>query len=135
MMGEIFDLPTGLYLRERIDSRRADAFSNLERIDEWPLDVALQICGEILTFACDAQNELTIRVGREAFGRLPYEWVVANLGEAVHLVLDLKDYWHYLYLLILIASKYPDLLKYYRDLGMDSDDPEIIDAASDFLGE
>lgn len=122
-------------IQRDIDNISPDAFSRLEHIDELPLDTALKICGEILMFACDAQNEMTIRIGRATFARLPSEWVRKNLIEAVRISLDFNDGWHYMCLLALLSvlsPKYSDLLEYYRNVGLNSGDPELIELAGKY---
>ncbi len=73
-----------------------------------------------------------ILAGREAVLALPRSWVISNVERIACQVLNLDDYWIYRRLLELYETLDEGLVARLVEIGLESKNPEIIEAAQDF---
>jgi len=118
-------------LRRQIESISSGAWEKLDRLDALSAAISSRIVAVILEFACTAQSIGAISAGREAFERLPREWLATHLEAIVETALDLMDEWSYRRFLELLAGSMPDMFDRYVNSGLTSKSVDIASAADD----
>ena len=83
--------------------------------------------------ACKSQNASKIATGCEQVLALPRGWVVQRIEQVAADVLDLTDSWEYRRLLELATLLDEELVLRLVSLGCESADPDVYEAAQDFL--
>ncbi len=122
------------WIRQQIDAVSPGAFAQLERLETLPDEMSRKIAAIALGFACQAQNELGIRAGRDAFKRIPKNWAIDHLYATVASALDVTDEWEYRRLLELLKIEgLREQLDHYIRLGLESSNAEIVESAQDFV--
>jgi hypothetical protein len=119
-------------LRLQVDSIAPSAPEQLACLDTLPDDMGRRVTSIILSFACQAQNDAAINAGRNAFNRIPQNWLATHLRQVVAETLDLTDEWEYRRLLELLSARMPDGFDHYLKIGLNSTVRDIADAAKDF---
>ena len=121
------------YLSNEINKIIPDAFEHLEQIASFEQEKASQIVSRILEHCCDATHTTIILIGRNAFKRLPPEWVTTNLPAIIAQSSHLDDDWNYRRLLELLKESNSALSNVYIKKGLGSNNPEIDEAAREFM--
>jgi hypothetical protein len=85
-----------------------------------------------LALACQAQNIGRITAGRQQVLAMPRAWVLERIEQVAAEVLDLSDEWEYRRLLEVGALLDAGLVRRLVRLGLDSENPEVREAAQDF---
>lgn len=122
-------------LQDEINAIWPNAYDQLEKIASLDHGVACQIASVILRFACRAQHAGSIVAGRNAFKRLPADWLSAHLSSLTIRAINLNDAWEYRRFLELLSGENAKLLHTYVMTGLNSSDPEIREVASDFANQ
>ncbi|MDB5344436.1 MAG: hypothetical protein JWP89_2813 [Schlesneria sp.] len=117
-----------------INNVHPGAADHLEDVHELKKESVYAIFQEILRYAT-ATSELALLAGRRYFNLLSPDWVRENISDAVPQMIDMNDEWDYRRLLEALSPKYPDLVDQFAKLGTLSDNPEIVEAATDYLEE
>ena len=73
-----------------------------------------------------------ILAGRNAFKRLPSDWLSTHLRGAIGDAVNLKDDWEYRRLLELLEESRMECIREYVEMGIVSTDPELREAALDY---
>ena len=94
--------------------------------------LASEVIGALLSWACQAQNDIPITIGRNCLKQFPVEWVSPKIKQTVFRFINITDDWDYRRLLELCELISTDLLKWAITLGADSTNPDIIEAVDDF---
>lgn len=87
---------------------------------------------DAIQLACQAQNVSRIVKGRQQVLALPRAWVLERIEQVAGEAIDLSDEWEYRRLLELAESLDAGLVQRFVSLGLDSEDPEVREAAQDF---
>ena len=122
-----------LQIRRELDKILPGIYDKIETIAKLHLSVGLRILGVLVGYACKAQHLDCIILGRKLIKKMPTDWVIQHLPEAVKVNLYLDDEWEYRRLLELISEVAPQLLKEYIAIGLESNNWEVREAAEDFL--
>jgi hypothetical protein len=120
-------------LVRQLDAVSPGVYQHLDTLDSLPKTKAMEVVGILLTDACQAQNDLVIRLGREGLSAIPRAWLQAVLPEAIERFLNLDDDWEYRRLLEFLQESLPALLPDYARRGLASKNAEIREAAEDYI--
>ncbi len=115
-----------------LDAYGEDPWSHLDRVPSLAPDAARAVLRGLLEQACQAQNELNIRLGRHGLLALPRAWALRHLDAAVAEQLNLDDEWEYRRLLELLTLLAPERLPVLIERGRSSPDAESRNAAEDW---
>lgn len=85
--------------------------------------------------ACQASYTPNISKARDIILELPREWVLGNIHHIATEILNLSDEWEYRRLLELYQMLDTELLTKLITIGLKSNNPEIKEAAYDFIEE
>lgn len=109
-----------------------EGYSNIKSLNELPIDKAREILSILLEFACKGQTHAYINISRKLILQIPLNWLLENFIIVVETTIDLNDEWEYRRLLELASYISKELLKWGVDIGLNSKDTEINEAAEDF---
>ncbi len=124
--------PQQRLLRDQINAIIPNAYDQLENVASFDQELACRIVSLITQFCCAAQNMGSIVAGRNAFKKLPGNWLTVNIPSIISRAVNLKDAWEYRRFLELLREAKIELLHTYVASGLKSSDPEIQEAATDF---
>lgn len=99
-------------------------------MEEEPTLDALRLA---IQLACQPQNAWRIEAGRKQVLAMPLPWVLTHVERVATEALDLADYWEYRRLLELAESLGAGLVQRLVLIGLDSSDPDVREAAEDFV--
>lgn len=109
-----------------------EGYNNIKSLNELPIDKAREILSTLLKFACKGQTHAYINISRKLILQIPLNWLLDNFIIVVETTIDLTDEWEYRRLLELASYISKELLKWGVDIGLNSKDTEINEAAEDF---
>ncbi len=109
-----------------------EGYNNIKSLNELPIDKAREILSILLEFACKGQTHAYINISRKLILQIPLNWLLDNFIIVVETTIDLTDEWEYRRLLELASYISKELLKWGVDIGLNSKDTEINEAAEDF---
>lgn len=109
-----------------------EGYSNIKSLNELPIDKAREILSILLEFACKGQTHAYINISRKLILQIPLNWLLENFIIVVETTIDLNDEWEYRRMLELASYISKELLKWGVDIGLNSKDTEINEAAEDF---
>ena len=95
-------------------------------------DEAIDNLREAIEMACQSQNANRIVAGRARVLAMPRLWILDQVERVAIETLALSDYREYRRLLELAEMLDPRLVQRFVALGIDSDDPNVREAAKDF---
>jgi hypothetical protein len=126
--------------RARLDSLRPGLSDQLGLVPTLTAEQAHQVVSYLLGLACQATNDTSIRLGRGGIAGIPADWLVHRIEQIAEEHLDLSDDWQFTRLLELYAlldkragSLNRGMLARLVARGLGSPNPEIVEAAADFL--
>jgi hypothetical protein len=119
-------------LSRDLDVIHPGASAHLADIDALPEPVRSRVLDLLLGRACDSQHVGNITAAQEAIARIPKEWLSRNLKSAIVRVIDLADEWQYRRLIEVMATLKSELIGFYIDHGLMSNDASIQEAARDY---
>ena len=120
-------------VKERINAAAGqDIYFDVEKILKLPDNVSSEIVMILLSYGCEAQNELPITISRECLKQFPADWITEKIMRLVFKSINLYDEWEYRRFLEIAELISDDLLEWVISIAHYSKDPEIIEAASDF---
>ncbi|MEO7716119.1 MAG: hypothetical protein ABIY70_07945 [Capsulimonas sp.] len=116
-----------------VNSFAPDLWDHMDRIPMMPSEVGAAVLAELLELACQCQNFGNIHTGRYGLGRIPKEWLVLNIECAAEPILTEGGEWEYQRFLEFYLWHDGRLFQGLIDRGLQSDNPEIREAAEDML--
>lgn len=120
-------------IKEKINTAAGrNIYFNVDEILKLPNDVSSEIVMILLSYGCEAQNELPITVSRECLKQFPAGWITEKIMRLVFRSINLYDEWEYRRLLEIAELISDDLLEWVISIAHYSKDPEIVEAAADF---
>lgn len=119
-------------LRKKIESEVPDALRDLEYPDRLSDTQGRKIVSIVLGFACCAQSVGAIEAGRRIFGRLPEKWTENHFAEVAMTAVDFDDEWEYRRLLELLRIMNSKEMPVCIDVGLRSENSEIVEIAKEF---
>ena len=108
-------------------------YEDVSRLDEFPLEISLEVLKVLVGFACESQNDVPIMLGRANICKIDKSWLAQHLIEVAKSCLDLNDEWEYRRLFELVLEAVPELKQEVADIGFNSADDDIKEAAADYL--
>ncbi len=91
-----------------------------------------EILFDAVQLACQPQNAHRILAGREQVLALSKTLVLSQLSSVAKRALNLDDDWEYRRLLELLELVDSSLLQEFVEIGLTSQDPDILEAAGDY---
>ena len=125
--------PYEIDYRNQMDTFQKDLWAHLDLIPTLPTDTGHAVLSYLLELACQAQNELNIRLGREALLALPQMWLLEHIEEDAEPLIQLNDDWEYRRLLELYSMLDNMLARKLALRSIDNPDIGIREARQDFL--
>lgn len=119
-------------ISDAINKITDEGYSNIKSLNELPIDKAREILSILLEFACKGQTHAYINISRKLILQIPLNWLLDNFIIVVETTIDLNDEWEYRRLLELASYISKELLKWGVDIGLNSKNTEINEAAEDF---
>ena len=106
----------------------ADNLHMLPSLDQSIVSLAVQL---LLSYACQSSNTGNITLGRNGLKSIPRSWLLSNIEKEAQLILDMDDEWEYRRLAEVYFELDVDLAKKLAQLGQESKNEEVVDAATD----
>ena len=108
-------------------------YEDTSKLDKLPLETSLEVLEVLVGFACESQNTALIMLGRTNICKIDKQWLAKHLIEAAKSCLDLNDDWEYRRLFELVLEAVPELKQEVADIGFNSADDDIKEAAADLI--
>ena len=108
-------------------------YEDISKLDKSQLETSLEVLKVLVGFACESQNTALIILGRANICKIDKQWLAKHLIEAAKSCLDLNDEWEYRRLFELVLEAVPELKQEVADIGLNSADDDIKEAAADYL--
>ena len=108
-------------------------YEDISKLDKLPLETSLEVLKVLVGFACESQNTALIMLGRTNICKIDKSWLAKHLIEVAKSCLDLNDEWEYRRLFELVLEAVPELKQEVADIGFNSADDDIKEAAADYL--
>ena len=108
-------------------------YEEISKLDKLPLETSLEVLEVLVGFACESQNTALIILGRANICKIDKSWLAQHLIEVAKSCLDLNDEWEYRRLFELVLEAVPELKQEVADIGFNSADDDIKEAAADYL--
>lgn len=87
---------------------------------------------EGLLLACQPSGITLIIQGRQRVLALPREYVLKHIEPLAAQLIDITDYWEYRRLLELAEMLDSELVQHFVAWGLNSEDPDVLEAAMDY---
>src|SRR5262245_49081148 len=84
-----------LTFRRGLDRYHPELWQHLDVVAHLAPDVGAQVLAYLLEYACQAQSELNIMLGRKALLAIPRDWLLKHITAAAEPLLELEDEWEY----------------------------------------
>lgn len=108
-------------------------YEDISKLDKLPLETSLEVLKVLVGFACESQNTALIILGRTNICKIDKSWLAKHLIEVAKSCLDLNDEWEYRRLFELVLEAVPELKQEVADIGFNSADDDIKEAAADLI--
>lgn len=108
-------------------------YEDISKLDKLPLETSLEVLEVLVGFACESQNTALIMLGRTNICKIDKPWLAKHLIEVAKSCLDLNDEWEYRRLFELVLEAVPELKQEVADIGFNSADDDIKEAAADLI--
>jgi len=108
-------------------------YEDISKLDKLPLETSLEVLKVLVGFACESQTTALIILGRTNICKIDKQWLSKHLIEAAKSCLDLNDEWEYRRLFELVLEAVPELKQEVADIGFNSADDDIKEAAADLI--
>ena len=108
-------------------------YDDISKLDKLPLETSLEVLKVLVGFACESQNTALIMLGRTNICKIDKQWLAKHLIEAAKSCLDLNDEWEYRRLFELVLEAVPELKQEVADIGFNSANDDIKEAAADLI--
>lgn len=108
-------------------------YEDISKLDKLPLETSLEVLEVLVGFACESQNTALIMLGRANICKIDKQWLAKHLIEVAKSCLDLNDDWEYRRLFELVLEAVPELKQEVADIGFNSADDDIKEAAADLI--
>lgn len=108
-------------------------YEDISKLDKLPLETSLEVLEVLVGFACESQNTALIMLGRANICKIDKSWLAKHLIEVAKSCLDLNDEWEYRRLFELVLEAVPELKQEVADIGLNSADDDIKEAAADLI--
>lgn len=108
-------------------------YEDISKLDKLPLETSLEVLEVLVGFACESQNTALIILGRANICKIDKQWLAKHLIEVAKSCLDLNDDWEYRRLFELVLEAVPELKQEVTDIGFNSANDDIKEAAADLL--
>ena len=119
--------------RHELDSIQPNLWANLDEVPRLHPAKGKAVVSCLLEFACQCQNMFNIELGRAGLLAIPRDWLLQNIEEAAEPLLVSDDDWEYRRLIEFYWEFSEGLVRRLAVRGLDSGNPEIKEAAEDFL--
>ena len=119
--------------KRRLDAFEEDLWARPERVSLLEPSKATEVLAYVVKLACRSQHSHNIQLGRDFVMALPRAWVLERIEQVAEPLVQLNDDWEYRRLLELYESLDDGLLLRLAKRGLQSSNPEIQDAANDFI--
>jgi hypothetical protein len=126
--------PYEVMLTKRIEAS-CPGLNSLKDIASAGEDVGVVVLRHVLSAACGCTHAAGIMNARTRIAEIPPEWLLLHVDQAVVGAVNLEDEWDYRRLLEVIERYCPSKLPHYVSVGLQSKDPEILEAAQAFLDQ
>ena len=108
-------------------------YEDISKLDKLPLETSLEVLKVLVGFACESQNTALIMLGRTNICKIDKSWLAKHLIEVAKSCLDLNDEWEYRRLFELVLEAVPELKQEVADIGFNSANDDINEAAADLI--
>lgn len=108
-------------------------YEDISKIEKYPLEISHKVLSVLIQTACESQNDVSIILGRTKISEIDKSWLLNHLVEVATTCLNLDDDWEYRRLLELVAEAVPELKQEVIEIGLNSTNDDIKEAANDFL--
>ena len=125
--------PYIIRMLDNIDHEAEKAIWKIKHIDTLSEDEAKHILTVLIKNTCHSQNITPIVYARKRINEIPKKWLVDNFIDTAIMCIEFDDDWDYRRLLELIKVVIPEFLNWAIHIGLQSNNPEVVEAANDFL--
>lgn len=119
-------------INNKLDEISGFRHEDINNLDRYPAETADLVLQMLLGFACQAQNDANIVLGRKKIMEINENWLRLHVIECAESSLDLSDEWEYRRFVELIVLALPDLKKSVLAMGENSDNVEIREIVDDY---
>jgi len=126
------DVSYDLGVKEWLNKIEPEIWKHLERIPLLPEETADELLCYFIQLACQPTNIRPITIGRVAISEMPKEWVLYHIEALAEKNLNLNDDWEYRRLVELYSQLDNKLVQRLVVLGLNSSNPDVVEAAEDF---
>ena len=109
-----------------------EIWKHLERVPLLPEDTANEVLCYFTKLACEPTHIRPITIGRVAISEMPKEWVINHIEGIAKENINLDDDWEYRRLAELFLQLDKKLVQRLVNLGLNSSNPDVQEAAKDF---
>jgi hypothetical protein len=119
--------------KQSLDAFQKDLWAHPEQLSLLEPSKAMEALTYAVDLACSSQNSHNIHLGRQFVTAAPRDWVLKHIEQVAEPLVQLNDDWEYRRLLELYEDLDDGLLLRLAKRGLQSSNPEIRDAANDFI--
>lgn len=120
------------YIKE-MDAFYPYLWKHLDIIPSFPSELSAKVISYLLKIGCQSTHIGNIRLGKESLISMPRDWLIERIHDIATQTLDLNDDWEYTRLLEIYTLLDKDLLVLLCQLGKQSGNVAIQEAANDFM--
>lgn len=127
--------PYELRLQNELNKVSPNVYDRTDDIEILPESIGKKVLAVLVEFACYSQNLTMIELARNKIKTIPSNWLMKYFPEVAKKSINFEDEWEYRRLLELLSEATPILLKWGVELGVNSTNEEVREAAEDFKGQ
>lgn len=106
--------------------------SQLYRLSSIESDISIEVMKVLLESACLSQNEVPIMIARNILKNNDTLWLEKNILPVAKTIINMDDEWEYRRFYELIDLVAPGIVEDVIDLGVKSNNKDVVEAAFDF---
>lgn len=106
--------------------------TRLVDIKRIPTGLGIKILTILIEWACQPQNTHPIEIARKKIKTIPSDWLIEHLPNVAKTAICFDDEWEYRRLLELLSEEIPKLLDWGIELGINSKNEGIKEAANNY---
>ncbi|PWW39914.1 hypothetical protein [Paenibacillus pabuli] len=106
--------------------------TRLVDIKRIPTGLGIKILTILIEWACQPQNTHPIEIARKKIKTIPSDWLIEHLPNVAKTAICFDDEWEYRRLLELLSEAIPKLLDWGIELGINSKNEGIKEAANNY---
>ncbi len=115
-----------------MDAFYPSLWEHFDILPSFPQEKSVKVIAYLLKIGCQSTHIGNIRLGRESLASIPCNWLTERIHDIASQTLDLNDEWEYRRLLEIYEILDQGLLKNLCQLGKQSKNIAVQEAANDF---